>query len=399
MGTERLRVLVAVHVGQISGVNTYAEHVAAAAAAAGAEVTLLTAFDDDVAEMARRLVAPPVRVLSLGMRPPELWRARLARLSPGYAAHSLSAAVARNLRLLGDSYDAVHLNYPHLAATMPRLGRLCVAAWFHPHSIAGRAVSTWRHTGRRVPRSLAFALKGMLHYRNDALGYRAADVVVAPTAELTRELLDSGINAVHCFPPAHIVGDDRGVTEPRTAHLGVRLLVCAGDLSQPRKNVGLAIEAVDIFARRGTDVELELIGRKSGRLATSLKRLPRNVRLIVSGPLALEQVHARMRIADALLLPSLFEEWGYVAIEAALQGTPSITLPVYPFSEIPFPLGFRSPGQSAREYADTIFAVLDDLPPRSQVSQRARERYGIETVGRQLLRIWSGESPGAAEIE
>jgi glycosyltransferase involved in cell wall biosynthesis len=394
-GTD-LRVVIGVHDGGISGVNTYAEHVAAAAAAAGVDVTLLATHGLLALTLERRLEGTGVHVVDLGLEAPTAWQRRLERVSPAYAARRLRAAVRLGLPRLGH-YDAAHANHPALAAALrPLADRVVVAAWFHPHSALGRAVATWRHTGRHFPRSAALAAKGVLHYRNDVRGYRSADCAVAPTLLLTETLRRAGVAAVQIPPPCRMAAGGRRADRPAASP--VRLLVCSGDLGHPRKNVGLAIAAVGLLAGRGRSITLDLVGRNAQTLADGLDRLPTSVDVRRRGPLPPAEVHALMRDADALLLPSLFEEWGYVAVEAALQGTPVVSLPVYPFPEmLAGRLGRCAGGTDARAFADAIDELLADPPNRDQLAASAEERFGVAAVGGRLRSVWEGPTSRVAQ--
>jgi glycosyltransferase involved in cell wall biosynthesis len=394
-----LRLLVGVHDGSLSGVNTYVEHVAAAAATAMLDVTLLVAHDELAAEVGSRLEG--VRVVSLRMQPITAGQRRGERLSPAYAAHRLATGLAAARPWIGAGYEVAHLNHPHLAAAVrPLAARVFVAAWFYPHSASGRAISTWRHSGRRFPRSVGLAVKGVLHHRNDARGYRAADTVVAPTRALADQLRRAGFDAVQCTPPARVLGDlqDAATDRRRPAGSAPRLLVCGGDLGHPRKNVGLALDALALLGARGERLELEVVGGNAGALRSRLAQLPIGVRVTVIGRLPAAEVHRRMRAADLLLVPSLFEEWGYVAVEAALQGTPVVTLPVYPFAEmLEPPLGFAASGLGAAEYAEAILAALQSSAGRRQVADMAELRFGLAAAGDRLAVIWLGTAGSGNE--
>ena len=99
-----------------------------------------------------------------------------------------------------------------------------------------------------------------------------------------------------------------------------------------------------------------------------------------------------MRQAQALLMPSLFEEWGYVAVEAALQGTPVVSLPVYPFPEmLAGRLGRCAAGVGPGAFADAIDAVLAGSD-RDQVAASAEARFGVNAAGQRLLCIWEGST-------
>lgn len=394
----RMRLLLGIDDGQLSGINTYIQHVAAAAATTASDVTLLVAEDQRAAALSVRFADAGVHVISLGMPPPTPWQERAIRLSPSYAARRLEAVVAAAREGVDGGYDVAHLNHPFLAvAVRPLARRVSVAAWFYPHSATRRAISIWQHSGRR-PKSAALAVKGMLHYGNDVRGFKAADVVIAPTGTLADDLRRSGINAVHSTPPAAV----RPALGERSARASndapTRLLICAGDLGHPRKNVGLAIDALQLLSRRGGAWELELIGRNAAALRRRLERLPPSVSVIVRGPLPSIDVHQRMRVADVVLVPSLFEEWGFVAVEAVLHGTPVVTLPVYPFAEmLGSPLGFTATDPSAAAYAEAIDAALASPAGADVVVGLAANRFGLESAGRRLTRIWEECRPPSDE--
>jgi len=170
----------------------------------------------------------------------------------------------------------------------------------------------------------------------------------------------------------------------------LQLLVCSGDLSHPRKNVSLAIDAVGVLAAAGRPVRLELVGSHANRLARSLDRLPKSVEVVMHGRLPASGVHARMARADALLFPSLFEEWGYVAVESMQRGTPVVTLPVYPFSDMfEEPMGYRATATDVHSYARAIVRATGQDVDRSEVARMAGRRFDVDVAGRRLLEIWT----------
>lgn len=254
-------------------------------------------------------------------------------------------------------------------------------------------VQTWLHTGALFPKSAAFAIKGLSHYWNDRRGYRASDCVVAPTELLAAQLAELGLPAVACPLPGH--RRDTASEADENGHMPAnarrRVAICCGDLSHPRKNVRAGIRAIGLAARDGMAIDLELIGRKAEFLAAELHALPQSVHVFTPGALARDQVDDRMRRANVLLVPSLYEEWGYVATEAVLAGTPVVTFPVYPFVEIlPPPLGLCAEDMSSEALARALEQVLDHGADRSFVAKAAERAFGIEAVGSRLTTIWSG---------
>lgn len=387
--------LVGVYDGGLTGIDTYAEQVAIAGAAAGNDVTLLTTTPDLADSLRDRLRDTGIRVVSLDLARPTRHEAMAARFWPSAALSRLNGGLTRAGRRLDEVFSVAHLNHPGLSeAARPLATRVCVAAWFYPHDMKGRVLETWRHTGGPGARSLVLVGKSIAHYYNDVRGYRNADCVVAPTKLLADQLLSQGVDAVVCPPPVRgpkdvtPAPDSQELQPVSRASSGVRLLVCCGDLSHPRKNVSAALRSMQLLSRTDRGVTLELIGRNGAALASQVASLPSHVTARFTGPLPAAEVQSRMRAADILLVPSLFEEWGYVAVEALLCGTPVVTFPVYPFADMLSPdFGARAEDMSEHAFADAIERVLDrGRPP--DLAAEAQSRFGSQSVGRRLTEVW-----------
>jgi glycosyltransferase involved in cell wall biosynthesis len=135
-------------------------------------------------------------------------------------------------------------------------------------------------------------------------------------------------------------------------------------------------------------VRLELIGRHQEALRGEVANLPASAELVSSGPQPPAEVHRRMSEADLLVLPSLFEEWGYVAVEALLLGTPVVTYPVYPFPwMLDGGLGVVAEQQTPESLAFAIERALSGacLP---DLAQAALSRFGPEAAGVKLAEAW-----------
>ena len=146
-------------------------------------------------------------------------------------------------------------------------------------------------------------------------------------------------------------------------------------------------------------LSLELVGHNADVLSAELNALPPSVHVLAPGALPRDQVDDRLRSTDVLMVPSLYEEWGYVATEAALSGTPVVAFPVYPFVEIlAAPLGVCAKDMSSEAMARALSLVLLSESSRSLVASEAERRFGAEAVGARLSEIWSGVPAGHGEL-
>lgn len=383
-----LRVLVGVQGEGLNGIDTYAEQVAAAAVEAGHDVTLLVT-SPEVAQVVGGRLDGRVRVVDMGLAAPGRARRIAGRLWHGVSMRRLERGMRRALAGRRGEFDVAHLNHPALAArARPAAAAVVVSAWFYPHAPATRVVHAWAHNRGPFVKRLVLAAKSISYYLGDARGFAEADGVVAPTQLLADQLRSRGVRAECCPPPVRI-GAAAATRPARAAADVVRLVAVSGDLTHPRKNLREAIDAAGrVASRSGRRVSLEMIGRNGEALRASAGPLPEGVVLALPGALERTQVHRRVAAADALLLPSLYEEWGYVAVEALLLGTPVVTCPVYPFaSMLDGGLGVVASEMGPGALAAAIERVLAGAC-RPDLAAAAAERYGAASVGGRLSEIW-----------
>jgi glycosyltransferase involved in cell wall biosynthesis len=301
----------------------------------------------------------------------------------------LERGVVERLSALGEQFQIAHLNHPALAASFrPWAKSVLVAGWFYPHDLFQRIGATWGHTRGSPLRRGILTVKSVSYFLGDAHGYRAADAVVVPTELLAGQLRGQGIRAMVCPPPVRVAEGREVFQQPQEASVGKRLVACAGDLSHARKNLMDAIDALKLLSPSVRPVHLEMIGGNAEKLCARATRLPEGISVSFPGSLKPFEVQQRMRRADALVLPSLYEEWGYVAIEALLMGTPVITYPVYPFREmLGDDLGFVASDRRLESLANAIERALSENR-RPDLAQVAASRFGAKAVGETLMRIW-----------
>lgn len=223
----------------------------------------------------------------------------------------------------------------------------------------------------------------------------ATDIVV-PSTFARDTFIESGVKAdrVHVLPLGGEAGANLEVGSLRAApatHSGPLRVLFAGQVNQ-RKGLSYLLDAV---ARLGGEVRLTLIGAASSAMQQRLTDEHPEVELLspLPRPLLLEA----MRAADVLVLPSLAEGFGLVALEAMTVGTPAIV------SERTFGTDVITDGQDGwvvpAGSADALRAVLEKLiadRPRlttvGAAAQRTAQRFSWERYTssvRQFLQVRS----------
>jgi alpha-maltose-1-phosphate synthase len=151
----------------------------------------------------------------------------------------------------------------------------------------------------------------------------------------------------------------------------------AGSLGQ-RKGLSYLLKAIEMLKH---SVDLTLLGRKAASGCAPLERAVRKYRWVpsLSHPAMLREMHSH----DVLVLPSLFEGFGLVILEAMAQGTPVITTdhtagPDVIQNEVD---GFIIPIRSANSIAEKLDSLASD-PERLMAMKMAAKRKAM---------LWSWE--------
>lgn len=201
------------------------------------------------------------------------------------------------------------------------------------------------------------------------------------------------IRVVYPSYNAEIFKPTRDVSEIARARqkyaLPEKYLISVGTL-QPRKNYARLFEA---FALLPGDYALALVGKK-GWLSDSIfaraRELNIETRVKFLNYVPLQALPALYAGARCAVLPSLYEGFGFPALEAQACGTPLVCSNASSLPEVAGAGALYFDPLDARAMAQAMHAVLTEQAARAELIERGRgnlERFGWKRAARELLEI------------
>ncbi len=158
------------------------------------------------------------------------------------------------------------------------------------------------------------------------------------------------------------------------------------------KGVDVLIRAARIVLPKRSDVKFVVAG--DGPMRTQLMSLARDLglgeKILFTGRLSDDELYRAMKIADAVVIPSRYEPFGIVALEAMAAAKPIVASNVGGLSELVVDgeTGVLVPSEDPHALAEAIERVLDN--PRSREMgyrgrRRVEELYRWGQIVRHLL--------------
>jgi 1,4-alpha-glucan branching enzyme len=302
------------------------------------------------------------------------------------------AAYASHLFAHGAHFDVVHAHDWLVAAAAAELraaAQLPLVATVH-------ATEYGRRGG-----CLAGPVSPHLHAQEARLLAAADEVIVcseAMRAELRRahpdapaqpRVIPCGHNAP--APDAAAGAASPLALPPRSADAPV--LAFLGRLV-PEKGVQVLLTALPHLLARYPALTLVIAGEGPQRPELEALAAPFGERVRFAGFLAGEAKAALLARADLTVMPSLYEPFGLVALEAMMAGTPLLASAVGGLADIVThgADGELVPPGDADALAERTLAMLGDAAYRSKLAaaaqQTVRERYSMKLVAEQTVRVY-----------
>jgi glycosyltransferase involved in cell wall biosynthesis len=162
---------------------------------------------------------------------------------------------------------------------------------------------------------------------------------------------------------------------------------------QPRKNVTTLIYAFALFRKTSPDYRLVLVGKKGWmyeQIFTLVKKLKIDEHVSFTGYLTNDEKYALYAKAFCMVLPSLYEGFGIVTLEAFSMSCPVIASNTSAIPEIAGGAALLFDPQNANELVDKLRLLESDLKLRAQLIEKGLRRAGQfswETCGKETLEV------------
>ena len=188
---------------------------------------------------------------------------------------------------------------------------------------------------------------------------------------------------------------DLPVLRARYADPGELLVLLVGRLVY-EKGFHLALDALAPILRRGRGVRFVVAG--TGMAEAELKRQAKKLGLaghgVFLGWIGDDMLHSLYRVSDLCIVPSIYEPFGLVALEAMASGCLCVVADTGGLREVvpvEGTVGLRFPSRDATALRGVLERVLTDDAERAQLVAEAREhvlRFDWAEVARRTAEVY-----------
>ena len=354
----------------VGGLGRHVHHLATALAADGHDVVVLSRQPfgtDPASHPTSDEVREGVRVIAAAQDPHEF------DFGSDMMAWTLAmghAMIRAGLRLHAEGWlpDVVHAHdwlVAHPAIALAEFFDVPMVSTIH-------ATEAGRHSGW-----VSGAISRQVHASESWLALESDSLIACSTsmADEIAELFGPGLAEITIIPNG--IDSTRWPFATRKPHTGPAELLYFGRLEY-EKGIHELIAALPRIRRTHPGTTLTIAG--DGTQQDWLVELARKHKVLkcvrFAGRAEHEQLLALLHRVDLAVLPSHYEPFGIVALEAAAAGTPLVTSDVGGLGEavIDGRTGLSFPPRDVAALADAVRAVLDDPAAAQCRAEAARER-------------------------
>ena len=316
-------------------------------------------------------------------------------------------AMNRDMCRLGDQladtigFDLIHSHDWLVASAADEIARRIRRPWL----VTVHATEYGRHQGwvEKYPQSHIHGAERRMVRRADHVitcsRYMASHVSTVFGVSPDRITpIQNGIDP-HDLEP---VASDLGELRARYAETGERLVLLVGRLVY-EKGFHLALDALaPVIAKLGG---IRFVVAGTGTAEAELRRQARRLGLdrngVFLGWVGDDMLHSLYRISDLCIVPSIYEPFGLVALEAMASGCLCVVADTGGLREVvpgDGTVGLRFPSRDAAALQEVLERVLTDDDERAQLVAEAREhvlRFDWGEVARQTLALYGELTPSA----
>jgi glycogen synthase len=298
-------------------------------------------------------------------------------------------------------FGLVHSHDWLVAGAAQRLARQADVPWV----TTVHATEFGRHQGwvQNPPQSQIHAVERAM--------VRQADRVIACS-----RFMQSHVSTVFGVPPRRIsvipngidpldlepVADDLPGLRARFARSDERLVLLVGRLVY-EKGFHLALDALAEASKRRGNVRFVVAG--TGTAETELKRQARRLGLTRHGTflgwVGDDMLHSLYRVAEVVIVPSIYEPFGLVALEAMASGCLCVVADTGGLREV-VPVGgsvgLRFPSRDSTALGEVLERILGDDAERARVVAEAREhvlKFDWQEVARRTHELYAAVAANA----
>jgi D-inositol-3-phosphate glycosyltransferase len=367
--------------GKVGGMNVYVRELSKELGRRGIQVDIYTRYAAPETPAIDSSLGPNVRVISLEAGP-------YAPIEPGSVFDHLDEFSDQLLAFAqqsGAEYDLVHSHYWLSGVVAHRLQMHWGTPFVHMFHTLGQMKN---RITQKLPAS-ASEPDTRITYENKVTLW-ANHLIAATRAEYSQllwlyradrrkiEIIPPGYDPVLFYPVNPVIAR-QSIGAINTPHL----FVFVGRL-EPLKAIDTILEAMTMIAQsqpdRFHDLELIVVGGNNSGSDPELERLKeitKTLHIASQVQFIGSQEHHRLRdlyaAASAVLMPSDYESFGMVALEAMASGTPVIASEVGGLAYLVRhgETGFLVPSREPAELASRMVDIMENPALRQRMSQAA----------------------------
>ena len=174
-------------------------------------------------------------------------------------------------------------------------------------------------------------------------------------------------------------------------------LVTVASADVPLKGLDYLLEALSILVKVYPDISLSVIGeqKRGGHTERLLKKLNLEERVNFFSNLTQADLRRTYCEAEIAIIPSLYEGFGFAAIEAMACGVPLISTSGGALPEVIKDTGILIPPKNVKEIYNSVDFLLSSPDKARELSEkalkRANSKFSWETIAKKLEKVYFKE--------